>query len=661
MPRVSVIVPAHNSEAWIAEAIRSVEAQSYRDWEVVVADDASSDGTPQVLDTLRSERVTTLRSDVNLGPAGARNLALEHARGELIAFLDADDWWEPEFLAAHIRAFDGGGERVGIVTGDARVVTPAGFEPGTYRDLHPAGSEIGLADVLHRNPIFVSSLVPRAALDEVGWFDPEIRGAEDFDLWLRILEAGWRAIAIPEALAVYRRSPDALTASAARAARADRLAYEKALARGRLGKREQRIARARLRERRAVEAVAAAREPGGTARLLRALPSLPLAAASNRHLWRTWARGARARLRRPRADAVLIVTPWYLPLLGGQERQVALLAEELRRRGHEVDVLTERTPPDAPRHEARDGVSVTRVGTSTARGPLTYLRLGLAMGWFLLRRRRRYRFAMVRTLTFPGLLVGLMKRLRLLRYPSLVTAETGGERDDVISLRDYPAWRAFRWVLGGHDVLNAICADNTRHYRELGFPEEKLALIYNGVDTTPYARIEPPQRVRTFGFLGRLHREKGVHELLEAFAQIHAEHPDTRLVIAGSGEEESTLRERAGDGVEFAGRVPYEELDGFFRSIDCLVLPSYSEGMPLSVLEAAAHRRAIVATDVSDLRELFGDEIFFAEKRDTRDLQRAMEAAMAGGTPSYDHVVGRIAIGTVADQLAGALSSRRPG
>ena len=78
MPRVSVITPAHNSEAYLAEALRSVEAQTFTDWEVVVADDASSDGTVAVAESF-APRVKVVRSETNLGPAGARNLALEHA------------------------------------------------------------------------------------------------------------------------------------------------------------------------------------------------------------------------------------------------------------------------------------------------------------------------------------------------------------------------------------------------------------------------------------------------------------------------------------------------------------------------------------------------------------------------------------------------------
>jgi glycosyltransferase involved in cell wall biosynthesis len=333
--------------------------------------------------------------------------------------------------------------------------------------------------------------------------------------------------------------------------------------------------------------------------------------------------------------------------------------------GYDVDVLTERTDRSLPRRERADGVRVRRVGRGRGRGGLQYLLLALEMAAVLALRRRRYRFAIVRTLTLPGVLVGLLKALRVLPYPTLVTAETGGAADDVVALRGYRGFRFLRWALAHHDRLNSICAANRAHYGELGFPAERLTYVYNGVATGGYAGRRFPTAVRTFGFLGRLDPEKGLFELLEAFADIAADSPGPRLLIAGSGDAESMLREDVArrsltDRVEFLGRVPYERLGEFFDGIDCLVLPSYSEGLPLSILEAAAHKRAIVATDVSDLRLLFGPNIAFVAIRDAGSLRDAMRRAMEPGATaglSYDAAIGRVAIGSVAAELESLLSA----
>jgi glycosyltransferase involved in cell wall biosynthesis len=250
--------------------------------------------------------VKVVRSERNLGPAGARNLALAHASGELVALMDADDYLLPGFLETQVGRYDAAsaaGSRVGLVTCNARILGPGGMSSVTYHDLHPLEGELTLERVLERNPIFVSSLFPRRLIDEVGPFDVDIRGAEDFDLWVRIMERGYGALVTAEPLAVYRRWEGALTASQATSARSDRLAYERALERGRLSPRQAQIAGRKLRYSRAVELVATAvsgprdSRPAARRRAVLGLPLIVRVAVENPSYWPTWARGAAARLR----------------------------------------------------------------------------------------------------------------------------------------------------------------------------------------------------------------------------------------------------------------------------------------------------------------------------------------------------------------------------
>jgi glycosyltransferase involved in cell wall biosynthesis/SAM-dependent methyltransferase len=359
-------------------------------------------------------------------------------------------------------------------------------------------------------------------------------------------------------------------------------------------------------------------------------------------------------------ERVLIVTPGYLPRLGGMERQCALLAGAFQRMGFDVTVLTERTYPHLPLRERLDGVDVVRMRTSEKRNALTFALVGFQMAAYLLASRKAFAFAVVRTLTFPALVTGLLKALRLLSYRTLVTAETGGAADDVIALRDYRAWRTFCRILAHHDRLNSICDANHLHFRELGFDEAKLTRIPNGVDMGPFAKSSYPEQVSRFAFLGRITREKGVWELLDAFEAIHAREPGASLLIAGDGEDEEALRarvaERGLDGaVELLGRIPYEGLGEFFDRNDCLVLPSYSEGLPMAVLEAAAHKRPIVASDVGDLKRLFGDSIFICRPGDAGDLERAMAAALDSANVAqvdYGDAMPALAIERVAADMA---------
>lgn len=104
MPRVSVIIPVFNAARTVEQAIASVRAQTFTDFEIVAVDDGSTDGS---IETLRryGPAIKILRQS-NRGPSAARNLGIANSTGEYFAFLDADDWWKPEFLARLIAALD---------------------------------------------------------------------------------------------------------------------------------------------------------------------------------------------------------------------------------------------------------------------------------------------------------------------------------------------------------------------------------------------------------------------------------------------------------------------------------------------------------------------------------------------------------------------------
>ncbi len=309
MPQVTVITPAHDSAETIAATVTSVREQTFGDWEHVVADDASRDGTATILDRLAAEdpRVRVVVSDANRGPAGARNLAIEHATGELLAFLDADDRLLPAYLDRLVglyAAASAEGRRVGIVACNAYLEGPAGRLPSTYADQHGDPDGATLTGLLRSNPIFVSALCPAAVVRELGGFSTECWGSEDHDLWLRIVEQGREVIGTPEPLVVYRVAAGSVSSSRLGMARTTQATYRRALERGRLDPEQQRIARGALRTARAAEAferLAEHRQAGRRARIgetLRALPAFASAALSQPRRWPHWTRMALARARR---------------------------------------------------------------------------------------------------------------------------------------------------------------------------------------------------------------------------------------------------------------------------------------------------------------------------------------------------------------------------
>jgi glycosyltransferase involved in cell wall biosynthesis len=294
MPRVSVITPAYNALPYLPETLASVQAQTYGDWEAVVADDCSTDDTVEVARSF-GERFTVLSGASNEGPAAARNRAIAVSSGELLAFLDADDVWQPSYLERVVGLYDesrAAGTRTGIVTCDAHILGPEGFLPQTYAELMGFPDDVTVEQMLVSSPIFGGALSPRAVVDEVGGFCPEVFGPEDYDLWLRIVERGYRVVAVHEALSTYRLTPASVSTNLSRQARSLQLTYRRALERGRLTPRQRRIARRQHRLQRALEQVgliAAERRESGLpfGHLARNIPLFLRVAAQNPDRWFT--------------------------------------------------------------------------------------------------------------------------------------------------------------------------------------------------------------------------------------------------------------------------------------------------------------------------------------------------------------------------------------
>ena len=255
---MSVIVPAFNAAATIEQTLHSVLAQTYDDWEVVVGDDCSTDDTVARARSV-SDDVVVIRAQRNGGPAAARNLAVAHAHGELLALLDADDRWLPDYLLSQVGAYDRAraeGVPVGVVSCDALLEDEEGRAlSDTYRDRVAYPDVVTLDTLLEGNPIFVSALVPAELVRAVGGFDTRTHGSEDHDLWCKILERGLQVVDNPAALAVYRLGSTSVSAQRAGMAHTSQTTYRLALARGRLDSRQRRLARRQLRLQQSVEAV----------------------------------------------------------------------------------------------------------------------------------------------------------------------------------------------------------------------------------------------------------------------------------------------------------------------------------------------------------------------------------------------------------------------
>ncbi len=204
-PVVSIITPAFNVEAFAGSCIESVLRQSFREFEMLLVDDGSTDATAEVADAhaRRDPRIRVIRIS-NHGVSHARNVAMSHARGRLFAFLDADDQWDPAFLAEQLAVLERNPD-MSVVTGNA-------LNLGSSLDGLPVRSwphtlqEITLVDMLEREDVvFIMSVFERRIFETIGGFDERLHRSEDYDFWLRAAAVGYRFIANPRPLGCYRR------------------------------------------------------------------------------------------------------------------------------------------------------------------------------------------------------------------------------------------------------------------------------------------------------------------------------------------------------------------------------------------------------------------------------------------------------------------------
>ena len=192
-PATSVIVTTYNHERLIGATIESVLAQTYRDYELIVVDDGSTDGTPDAVAPYR-DRLSFIRQE-NQGPAASRNRGIEAARGRFLAFLDGDDLWEPDKLAYQVAAAEAN-PNSGIVAVDGVQFSDGGIlrdslfgDPiAQLLDGRESVTAYCYPQMLQHNVIPTTSqvLIPRRVLDEVGLSDTSLLLSSDWDLYIRI-------------------------------------------------------------------------------------------------------------------------------------------------------------------------------------------------------------------------------------------------------------------------------------------------------------------------------------------------------------------------------------------------------------------------------------------------------------------------------------------
>lgn len=217
-PRVSILMPVYNVAPYLREAMDSILAQTFQDFELIVLDDCSPDNSAEILDTYTDERIVRYRGEKNMGLSNVLNVGMQLARGEFIARMDSDDLSTHERLAVQVAYLEAHPE-VDLCSCGMQLF---GAKQETWvRESNV--EDVKITALFHSPILHASSMWRREAFERVGLrFLQEMVPAEDYDMWTRAMAAGLRLVNIPQVMYLYRIHPSQATTQTDKTARKDR-------------------------------------------------------------------------------------------------------------------------------------------------------------------------------------------------------------------------------------------------------------------------------------------------------------------------------------------------------------------------------------------------------------------------------------------------------
>lgn len=209
--KVSIIMPAYNNAKYIGKAITSVQEQTYKNWEMIIIDDCSSDDTCSIVQAFlkNDKRIQLFQQKRNMGAGLARTEALKKSEGRYIAYLDADDVWLPEKLEKQITFMEK--EHCGFSCVSYEVIDNKGQQMGKKVHMLP---EVDYVGFLTNNLLqTVGIMVDTRIVDKKYLVMPDIRRRQDAATWLQVLKAGYKCYGLYDILAQYRRTENSLSSN----------------------------------------------------------------------------------------------------------------------------------------------------------------------------------------------------------------------------------------------------------------------------------------------------------------------------------------------------------------------------------------------------------------------------------------------------------------
>ncbi|HLW76095.1 MAG TPA: glycosyltransferase family A protein, partial [Bryobacteraceae bacterium] len=212
-PLVSVVIPCYNATLFIPDALDSLRAQTFRDFEIILVNDGCPDteNLERALEPYRDE-IRYLKSGEWASISGSRNTGILASSARYISLLDADDVWEPDYLAVMTGILERDAS-LDLVYPNARFFGEGPWIGGTHMEKFPASGDVTLEKLISREIcVFISVTARRESLLRAGLFDPQIRGGEDWDLWMRVIRTGGKIAYDRRVLAGYRHRVGSMSA-----------------------------------------------------------------------------------------------------------------------------------------------------------------------------------------------------------------------------------------------------------------------------------------------------------------------------------------------------------------------------------------------------------------------------------------------------------------
>lgn len=181
---ISVILPTYNRANWLIESVESIMAQDYKDWELIIVDDCSTDNTGEIVKKLigKDSRIRYIRNDSNKKLPASLNVGMRHAKGEYITWTSDDNTYKSNAFSVMLKVMEGCSAEIGLVFAEFDHIDKNGKKVGTYKIPN------NLNKIYWENIVGCAFLYKRSVIDKIGWYDENKFLIEDYDYWLRIAD-----------------------------------------------------------------------------------------------------------------------------------------------------------------------------------------------------------------------------------------------------------------------------------------------------------------------------------------------------------------------------------------------------------------------------------------------------------------------------------------